>query len=61
MAEKQFLSVNDVCVAMECSQSKAYSIIRQLNKELNEKGCITISGKVYAKYFYERIYDGQKT
>lgn len=61
MAEgKRFLNADDVAAAMECSKSVAYTIIRQLNDELKEKGFITIHGKINAKYFNERIYDGAK-
>lgn len=59
MAEgKRFLSVADVSEIMECSKSQAYKIIRQLNDELNEKGFVTLSGKINSKYFYERTYLG---
>lgn len=61
MAEgKRFLNANDVAIAMECSKSAAYAIIRRLNEELKAKGFITIHGKINAKYFNERIYDGAK-
>ena len=56
--EKRFLNADDVAATMECSKSVAYTIIRQLNEELKEKGFITIHGKINAKYFNERIYDG---
>nr|WP_302429268.1 transcriptional regulator [Fusobacterium varium] len=36
-------------------QSKSYSIIRQLNRELENQGYYTIQGKVPKKYFFERI------
>lgn len=59
MAEnKRFLTADDVATIMECSKSVAYSIIRKLNEELEKKGFITIHGKINAKYFNERIYDG---
>ncbi len=61
MAEgKRFLSAADVAEIMECSVSRSYAIIRQLNAELSEKNFVTIHGKVNAKYFYERIYDGKE-
>lgn len=61
MAEdKRFLTAKDVMAVMECSRSVAYSTIRKLNNELEEKGFITIHGKINAKYFNERIYDGTK-
>lgn len=59
--EKRFLSAADVSQIMECSASKAYGLIRQLNAEMTEKGFIVMAGKINAKYFYERIYDGAKS
>lgn len=59
--EKRFLNAEDVAAVMECSKSWAYEIIRKLNAELEEKHYITIHGKINAKYFYERIYDGVKS
>ncbi|MBR4027656.1 MAG: hypothetical protein IKJ01_08945 [Lachnospiraceae bacterium] len=56
MANKTFLSVQDVCSILECSQSKGYAIIRQLNEEMQQLGYITLHGKVNARFFYERIY-----
>lgn len=59
--EKRFLTAADVAEVMECSTSRAYEIIKKLNAELEEKNYITIHGKLNAKYFYERIYDGAKS
>lgn len=53
---KQILNVRDVMSALEVSESKAYGIIKQLNKELAEKGYITIPGKVSKVYFEEKLY-----
>ena len=62
--EKKFLSAADVAEIMECLslihiKSKSYGIIRQLNAELLENGFVVMAGKVNAKYFYKRIYDGE--
>ena len=43
---KQIVTAKDVMAALQVSESKAYGIIKQLNKELAEKGYITIPGKV---------------
>ena len=59
--EKRFLNADDVSKVMECSKSAAYTIIRQLNDELKERGFIVIHGKINAKYFNERIYDGARS
>lgn len=58
MEDKRFLNVNDVAVYMDVSVPKAYKIIRTLNAELNEKGYITVAGKVNRLCFEEKIYCG---
>lgn len=52
----QFYQVEDVMRILGVSRSKAYKIMQEMNKELNEKGYFTISGKVPKKYFVERFY-----
>ena len=58
MEDKRFLNVNDVAAYMDVSVPKAYKIIRTLNAELNEKGYITVAGKVNRLFFEEKIYCG---
>ncbi len=41
MEEKTFLTVDEVADILSVSKSKAYEIVRQLNKELKAKGLIT--------------------
>lgn len=53
--EIQFYQVEDVMAMLGVGQTKAYQIIRELNKELKAMGKITISGKVNKKYFDEKI------
>ena len=55
MTNKNFMLVQDVAEELGISESYAYKIIRQLNKELAKKGIITVSGRVNRKYFYERL------
>ena len=57
--EKRFLNAEDVANIMECSKSRAYTIIRNLNEEMQAKGYVIIHGKINAKYFNERIYGGK--
>ena len=59
MENKRFLNVHDVAGFLEVSDSMAYKIIQQLNKELKSKGYIVIAGKVSRKYFLERVYAGE--
>ena len=51
-----FISVKDIMKTLSVSESKAYSVVRQLNKELTEQGYMVIPGKVSRKYFEERFY-----
>ena len=53
---KTFISVKEMMTALSVSESKAYSIARQLNKELAEQGYLVIPGCVSRKYFEERFY-----
>ena len=45
-----FMTVVDVMEYLEVSESKAYRIIRLLNKELKDKGYIVIPGRVRVLY-----------
>lgn len=60
MAGTMFLRVDDVAKELEVSKAYAYKLVRRLNKELEEKGCITIAGRVDKRYFYERFYSTKK-
>ncbi|QUA54095.1 helix-turn-helix domain-containing protein [Aristaeella lactis] len=60
MDNKRFLNATDVAEYLGVSESKAYKIIQTLNKELKEKGFITIAGKISRVYFLERVYAGEK-
>jgi sugar-specific transcriptional regulator TrmB len=54
--EKLYLKVQEVAELLGISEPKAYQIMRQLNKDLSEKGFITISGRVSRQYFIEKFY-----
>ncbi|MDE5771796.1 MAG: DNA-binding protein [Ruminococcus sp.] len=54
MSDKSFMRVEDVVKELDVSKSYAYKIVQQLNKELTEKGYLTISGRINRKYFLER-------
>lgn len=57
-ASERFVQVQEVMETLAISKSKAYDVIKTLNKELNDMGKITISGKVSRQYFEERLYCG---
>ena len=54
----KFLFVADVMEILGISQSKAYQIMRRINKELEAEGYIIIAGRVSRQRFYERFYCG---
>lgn len=56
MAGKMFMRVEEVAEEMGVSIPYAYKLIRLLNKELKDAGCITIAGRIDRKFFYEKFY-----
>lgn len=54
MTDKNFMRVEDVARELDVFKSYAYKIVQKLNKELEAKGYITISGRVNRQYFLER-------
>ena len=51
-----YYGAEEVAEFLRISKGKSYAIIRDLNKELEQKGFITIAGKVPRKYLEERCY-----
>lgn len=45
---------SEVMKALKVGKSTAYTIIRDLNKELQEKGYRTISGRIESSYLLHR-------
>lgn len=56
MSNQIFMNAEEVATALGVSKTYAYKVVRDLNKELQEKGFLTISGRVSKRYFEERIY-----
>ena len=54
--EKMFYDAKDISGLLNVSKSSAYRIIKQLNTELDDKGYITIRGKVNKQYFERKLY-----
>lgn len=54
--ERKYLRVTEVAALLEVSESRAYKIMRKLNKELEAKGMITTAGRISRKYLMERLY-----
>lgn len=54
--EKHVLTAKDIAEICGISKSKSYGIIRQLNEELEQKGYLTLRGRVSKAYFFEKMY-----
>lgn len=54
--ENKFIRVDEVAQELSVSKSYAYKLIRKMNDELQEKGVITIAGRVNRQYFKQRLY-----
>lgn len=55
--KKPYCDANDVMAFLGCKENKAYKMIRNLRKELIDKGRLTKEypqGKVPRKYFLEK-------
>ena len=60
--EYRFLYVQDVMELLCIGQTKAYGIIRKLNKDLEDAGYEKpVAGRVSETYFRERFYLGEPT
>ena len=54
--QPKFLRVQDVAHCLQCSESHAYRIMRELNDELRAMGKIVVAGRLSRRYFEERLY-----
>ena len=52
----QFITATEVAKIMGVSKSKSYQIVRDMNRELREKGYLTVAGKCPLRYFKEKMY-----
>ncbi len=55
----KFIRVEEVAKELEVSIPYAYKLIKKLNNELEDKGFITIAGRVSRQYFNQRLFGTQ--
>ena len=55
MAEKSFMTVEEVAAELRVSKSKAYQIVRELNAELQKQGYLSVAGRVNATFFRKKV------
>ena len=51
----QFITAAEVAEIMGISRSKAYQIVREMNRELKAQGYLTVAGKCPAQYFKQKF------
>lgn len=51
-----FMRVEEVAKELDVSKSYAYKLVQKLNEELQEKGYLTVAGRVSRSYFEEKMY-----
>ncbi|MBE6709922.1 MAG: ICEBs1 excisionase [Ruminococcaceae bacterium] len=52
----QFVTASEVAEIMGISRSKAYQIVREMNKELKAMGYITVAGKCPVQFFKQKFF-----
>ena len=55
----QFITAAEAAEIMGISRSKAYQIVREMNKELKAQGYLTVAGKCPAQYFKKKFFGFQ--
>ena len=58
--QDRFIRAEELAKELGVSKAYAYKLIRQMNQELNEKGYMTVTGRVSRQYFYEKFYGMQR-
>ena len=53
--EKDFIRAADISQMLGCSKSTAYRVMRQLRKELDEQGLLTLPGIIPRHYLLKRM------
>lgn len=50
------MSADEVAGIMDISKSYAYKVIQRMNAKLENKGFITMQGRIDRKFFYDQFY-----
>lgn len=57
--ETRMIRAEEVATVLGISRTSAYAVIKELNRELTEKGYMTVTGKVSREYFELRYFGGK--
>lgn len=50
----RFIGATEIAEQLGTSKAYAYKVIRKLNAELEQKGCLIVQGRVSREYFEQR-------
>lgn len=56
MKNELFISADEIAKELGMSKAYAYKLMQLFNKELKDKGYMTIRGRISREYFEERFY-----
>lgn len=49
------MTVEEVAQELRVSKSKAYEVVRNLNRELQEMGYLTVAGRINTTFFHKKV------
>lgn len=55
MVGQNFMTVEEVAQELRVSKSKAYKVVRNLNRELQEMGYLTVAGRINTTFFHKKV------
>ena len=58
--ERMVYTIREIQEMLGCSFSKAQRLVQKYNRELKERGALTVSGRVLKDYFHKRYNEDLK-
>ena len=55
MVGQNFMTVEEVAQELRVSKAKAYEVVRNLNRELQEMGYLTVAGRINTTFFHKKV------
>lgn len=55
MVGQNFMTVEEVAQELRVSKSKAYEVVRNLSRELQEMGYLTVAGRINTTFFHKKV------
>lgn len=55
MVGQNFMTEEEVAQELRVSKSKAYEVVRNLNRELQEMGYLTVADRINTTFFHKKV------